>query len=92
MKNNKHLIKNESNEAKKRGVHNREFFYVKNAKYAKKALKTVARLMDSNNESVALGAAKLILSKVIPDLKAKDITTDGQQVRIVIHESLKQTQ
>jgi hypothetical protein len=46
--------------------------------YAKAALETVFRLLtEGDNDNVKLGAAKIILSKVLPDLKATELTGAG---------------
>ena len=46
--------------------------------YAGRAMQITAELMESaDNDSVRLGAAKTILNKTIPDLKAMEVTGKG---------------
>ena len=40
--------------------------------HSRAAITRLVQLMDSSNESVALGACKILLSKTIPDLKSID--------------------
>lgn len=40
---------------------------------AKKAIKRLGELIDSNNDSVALGACKTILNKTLPDIKTIEV-------------------
>lgn len=40
---------------------------------AKKAIKRLGELIDSKNESVALGACKTILNKTLPDIKTLEL-------------------
>lgn len=60
----------ESNEAKKGGVKNKQGLYAAAAAHSKEAIDVLVKLMRSRNENVSLGAAKAILAKTIPDLKA----------------------
>lgn len=51
---------------------------------ASQALKTAADLMvKADNDSVRLGAAKVILAKVLPDMKSTELTTD-EQIKFVL--------
>lgn len=68
------------------GVPKRTNLYARVSKYAPRAIKKVAELLESKNESVALGAVKVILDKAIPDLKALEIDerdTNPIEIRIV---------
>ena len=72
-----------------------------NKKLSKKALQEIARpfahkailkaadlLENGDNDNVRLGAAKLLLAKVLPDMKATDITTDGDRIEINVIRSV----
>lgn len=54
--------------------------------HAEEALKVTVDLMyNAPNDSVRLGAAKTILNKVIPDLKAVEVSgEDGQNLEVVL--------
>ncbi|MBU1067808.1 hypothetical protein KKE60_08480 [Patescibacteria group bacterium] len=79
-------------ESKIQGVPKRTNLYARVSKYAPKAIRRVVNLLDSKNESVALGAVKVILDKAIPDLKALEIDerdTSPIEIRIVEDRSNK---
>ena len=63
-----------SSKAKKRGSPSREILYSEAAKHAPKAIKVLADLLDHGNENVRVSAAKAILAKAIPDLKAMELS------------------
>ena len=44
--------------------------------YLPSAIDRLAELCNSNNQSVALGAIKVLLAKNLPDMKATDITSE----------------
>lgn len=74
-------------EAKIYGVPKRSNLYARLSKYAPQAIKRVVRLLESNNESVALGAAKVLLDKCLPDVKAITLeNTNTGELKITITE------
>lgn len=60
--------------------------------YAQRALDKAFELLDnSDNDSVKLGAAKLILAKVMPDLRSTEVTGEiALQLLNVIRTPMKQ--
>jgi hypothetical protein len=56
------------------------------------ALETVIDVLrNGTNENARLGAARTIIDKVLPDLKASEITGEnGGAIEIIFHSSLKQ--
>lgn len=66
-------------EAKKRGIPNRGSLYNVVGRERKKILNTLFELLDSHNENVRLGAARTLLNKLLPDLKATDINAGGAE-------------
>ena len=61
------------NEAKKGGrprIPNRQGLYAKAAKHAVASIDTLVELLHSRNENIRLGAAKALLDKCLPDVKA----------------------
>jgi len=63
----------------------RQKAYSKAASHFHEALQTAVDVMrTSNNDSNRISAAKMIINKVLPDLKASDITTDGESLRKII--------
>lgn len=62
-----------SHQAKTGGVPNRGSLYAVAAAHSKEAIETLCDLMkNSQNEGIRLGAAKAILNKTIPDLRASE--------------------
>lgn len=60
----------------------RQAAYSKAAAYFPLALDTIIDVMKtSKNDNARLGAANKIMDKVLPDLKATDITTDGEKIQ-----------
>lgn len=65
--------------------------YARIAKLSPKAVATLEKLLDSPNPSVRLGAANTVLNKVIPNLKAIEVTgetnSDGtkQPIQLLIN-------
>lgn len=50
-----------------------------------KAIQTLVALLDSPNDNARAGAAKVIMAKVLPDLKAVELTgEDGKAIKIDI--------
>ena len=73
---NNHLI----GEVKKRVVIPRSAFYSYISKYGIEAIECLVYLMrNSKNESVQLGAAKVLLNKCLPDLKAQEPPADNDK-------------
>lgn len=67
----------------------RQGLYSVASAYSKEAIHRLVELLRSNNENVCLGAAKAILAKTIPDLKATELTgKDGGELRIRLIRSL----
>lgn len=79
-----------SNEAKKPGrprTPNRQGLYAKAAKHAELAIGTLAELLNSPNENIRLGAAKALLDKCLPDVKAVEMdqaTDNNLKINIVM--------
>ena len=68
------MAKKKDGESKKRGTPTREILYNEAAKWTPKAIDKAVYLMDhGDNDSVKLGAIKLILSKSLPDLHVTEI-------------------
>lgn len=65
---------------------NRQGLYAKAAKHAVAALDVLVKLLESQNENIRLGAARSILDKCLPDVKAieADIDTKSQQPLTVL--------
>ncbi len=60
-------------EAKQGGVRGRQGLYAYASKYSKEAIDTLYLLMTtSKNEGIQLGAAKALLNKCLPDLRAAE--------------------
>jgi len=53
------------------------------ASQAKKVIDVLVGLLDHPNSNTRLGAAKVLLNKVLPDLKAEDVKSD-QEVHVHI--------
>lgn len=66
------LNKQSKAESKIQGVPKRTNIYARVSKYSPRAIKRLVQLLESSNESVALGAVKVILDKVLPDLRASE--------------------
>lgn len=78
-----------SAKAKNRGSPSREILYSEAAKHAPRAIEVLAELLDHKNENVRVAAAKAILSKAIPDLKATEISGDLQPKTVVLIDATK---
>jgi hypothetical protein len=67
------------------GVPNRRGEYAKVVKHSEKILNTLIGLLDSRNEGIRLGASKTLLGKILPDLKASEISgTDGGPIQLTV--------
>lgn len=55
-------------------VESKQGLYSRIAKYGVKAVEVVAEALDSEHRNVRLGAAKVILNKIVPDLKSTHVT------------------
>jgi ribonuclease HII len=75
-------------EAKKTGVPTRDILYAEAAKYAPRAIQILVELMEKGDaDSVRIAAAKTILAKAIPDLKALELTGEkGEPIYVKIIE------
>lgn len=73
-------------EAKIQGVPKRSNLYARVSKYSPRAINRVAELLESKNESIALGAAKVILDKCLPDIKALALekNENNEKLEVVI--------
>ena len=49
--------------------------------YCPSAIERLVELCNSKNDAVALGAVKVLLAKNMPDLKATDLTSDGEKIQ-----------
>ena len=74
------MTKRESNKPKRRGVPKRRLVYAKVAKHAPKAIEVLVYLMEfAKQESVKIAAAKTLLAKTIPDIKALELSSDSDK-------------
>lgn len=78
-------------QGKSRGVPNKQALYQQAAYHAPRAIEVlVEAINEGENYAVRVGAAKALLSKVLPDLKSQDLTgLDGKSLieKIVIQVS-----
>ena len=58
---------------------NRQGIYSKVEPHAQKAIETLVMAMEKGNWPTRVGAAKVILAKLIPDLKASDINIGSEK-------------
>ncbi len=59
---------------------NRQGLYAKVAKFATLAIDSLVDLMkNSKNENIRLGAAKVLLDKCLPDVKATEIAVESTE-------------
>ena len=75
---------------KKGGVTPRGAIYAVVSGKRELILNKLLELLESKNESISLGAAKVLFNKLLPDLKATDVTSDGEKITVVFHKSLEQ--
>lgn len=83
-------------EANKRGTPARTVLYSEAAKYAPRAIAVLVDIMEhGDNDNARMGAAKAILAKAIPDLKATDLNItkpEPVEIRIVSEETINNLQ
>ena len=62
--------------ARKQGPMSREFLYTEAAKHAPRAIEVLVEIMNRQNgqDTNRMGAARTILAKVVPDMKAMELT------------------
>ena len=59
--------------------------YAKVAMHTDKIINKLVELLDSRTESIALGAANTLMSKILPDLRATELTGENQgPLRVII--------
>jgi len=74
-----------SSESKTGGSPSRAMLYSQAASLAPRAIEVLKELMECKNENVRMGAAKVLLAKAIPDLKAMELTgADGQPFKVIV--------
>lgn len=74
-----------SGEVKKTGgVPSRSALYAKVAPYAEEAILKLVELMRCGNPAVEMGAAKVLLAKTVPDLKAMEVKIDPESAPLGI--------
>ncbi len=75
----------------KRKTLNRQGLYAAASEYSLESIKTLVDLMrNSRNPNVKLGAAKALLDKALPDLKAMELSGDvDRPLGVVILPALK---
>ena len=79
------MAKRRNHQTKKRGIPNRGSLYNSIGKERKKILSTLFDLLDSSNENVRLGAARTLLNKILPDLKATELEVGShEQIKITV--------
>lgn len=74
----------EANKGGRPKMPNRQGIYSKAVKHSQKAIDTVVALLDSKNEAIRLGAAKALLDKIIPDMKAIEPRKDATPITVCI--------
>lgn len=74
------------NVAKSPGVFpSKSAVYAKVAMHTDKILRTLIELLDSRTESIKLGAANKLIDKILPDLRATELTgEDNGPLRILV--------
>lgn len=81
------MAKKGKDKANRGGVISRQTLYQVASKYSKDAIEKLYDLMmHSKQESVQMGAAKTLLDKALPDLKAMELTGEDHgaiQIRII---------
>lgn len=68
-----------SKERKTGGVPSKQAIYTKIASNSNKIIEVLLESLDSRNPSVRLGAAKILINKIVPDLKAVEWSTDEKK-------------
>ena len=84
-------MNDDPSESGERGVitPSKQKIYRKIAVHGEKIINTLIMLLDSKNESVKLGAAKVLVNKIIPDLRATEHSGEIGLYKIYINEALK---
>lgn len=81
-----------NDKAKKSGIPSTSSLRNAIGKHRVKIIATLVDLLDSRMPAVRMGAAKVLLSKLVPDLKATELRTpDGTPLGIVILPGLNAT-
>src|SRR5207302_799351 len=79
------MSSNESNKPGRPKMPNRQGLYAKVAKHAEKAMSAIVGLLNSRNEAIQLGAAKALLDKCLPDIKAVEMKEENNQpIKIMV--------
>lgn len=74
---------NQNGEIRKGGIKSRSQLYAMFVPHAEEAVKTLVEALHKGNPAVRVGAAKTILAKLVPDIKATELSgPDGQQFTI----------
>lgn len=78
------MDENSNNEPKKTGTPPREVLYNEAAKHTQRAIEVLVEIMNNgDNDNARMGAAKAILAKSIPDLKAVELSgPDGSAIQL----------
>ena len=63
----------------KGGIRGRKYHYQKIAKRGDELIERLFELLYSKNEGVAVSAAKTLLNKMLPDLKALEVSGDQDE-------------
>lgn len=72
-------------EAKSGGTKPQIALYQKIASREEEIIETLFQRLKSRNESVSLGAAKILINKILPDLKTVEVTgKDGGPIKLNI--------
>lgn len=76
----------DNNQAKKGGNPSRDILYAEAAKHAPRAIAVLVEIMEKgDNDNARMAAAKAILNKAIPDLKAMELSgKDGEQLSVLV--------
>jgi hypothetical protein len=60
------------------------------SRHSRAAIERLVELMNSTNENVALGAAKVLLQKTIPDLKHEENVVEFNQTAVLTDSQIDQ--
>lgn len=77
---------NDSQEKRKGGVPSKQKLYQLAAAHAEESIKTLIEIVrNGDSDSNKIGAAKILLSKCIPDLKSAELSgKDGEVLTFII--------
>ena len=84
----------ESKKGKPLGVPTRDILYSEAAKWAPRAIEILVEIMErGDGDNARMGAAKTILAKAIPDLKALEVTGEqrGPLIIKILEDKTEQT-